>query len=117
MVGWLVGLFKELGVQVRLPVHIHSDSKSAIQIAFNRVFHKRTKHIDIDCHFIRETVQLGTVQPVYLKTTEQPADLLTKGLTCLHYSYLLTKLGMKNVFHTPSLTEDVEQLVKCAAVD
>ncbi|XP_015168013.1 uncharacterized mitochondrial protein AtMg00810-like [Solanum tuberosum] len=90
-VVWLVGLFKELGVQVRLPVHIHSDSKSAIQIAANPVFHERTKHIDIDCHFIREKVQMGIVQPVYLNTTEQPADLLTKGLTCLQHSYLLTK--------------------------
>ncbi|WMV28413.1 hypothetical protein MTR67_021798 [Solanum verrucosum] len=61
-VVWLVGLFKELGVQVRLPVHIHSDSKSAIQIAANPVFHERTKHIDIDCHFIREKVQMGIVQ-------------------------------------------------------
>jgi len=113
---WLIGQFKELGVQMKMPVPIYSDSKSAIQIAANPVFHERTKHIDIDCHFIREKVQLGLVQPMYLKTTEQPADLLTKGLTCVQHAYLLTKLGMKNVFHTPSLREDVEKLVKCTAV-
>ncbi|XP_069148869.1 uncharacterized mitochondrial protein AtMg00810-like [Solanum lycopersicum] len=62
-------------------------------------------------------IQLGLVQPVYLNTSEQPADLLTKDLTCAQHRYLLTKLGMKNVFHTPSLREDVEQLTKCAAVD
>ncbi|KAH0749429.1 hypothetical protein KY290_028661 [Solanum tuberosum] len=109
---WLVGLFKELGVKMKLPVPVYSDSKSAIQIAANPVFHERTKHIDIDCHFIREKVQLGMVQPTYLKTTEQPADLLTKGLTCIQHAYLLTKLGMKNIFHTPSLREDVEQLTR-----
>lgn len=54
---WLVGLFKELGVIVDLPIPIHCDSKSAIQIAANSVFHERTKHIDIDCHFIREKNQ------------------------------------------------------------
>ena len=114
---WLVGIFKELGIQVELPVPIHIDSKSAIQIAANPVFHERTKHIDIDCHFIREKIQLGLVQPMYLNTSEQPADLLTKGLTCAQHRYLLTKLGMKNVFHTPSLREDVEQLTKCTVVD
>lgn len=60
---------------------------------------------------------MGIVQPVYFNTTEQPADILTKGLTYLQHNYLLTKLGMKNVFHTPSLREDVEQLVKCTTID
>lgn len=113
---WLTGLFKELGVQVKLPVPIYSDSKSAIQIAANPVFHERTKHIDIDCHFIREKAQQRLIQPIYLNTTEQPADLFTKGLTCVQHTYLLTKLGMKNIFHTPSLREGVKQLVKCTAV-
>ncbi|XP_015165001.1 uncharacterized mitochondrial protein AtMg00810-like [Solanum tuberosum] len=66
---WLVGLFKELGVELKSLVPIYSDSKSAIQIAANLVFHERTKHIDIDSHFIREKVQQGMVQPMYLKTT------------------------------------------------
>jgi len=114
---WLVGLFKELGVKMKLHVPVYSDSKFAIQIAANPVFHERTKHIDIDCHFIREKVQLGMVQPTYLKTTEQQTDLLTKGLTCIQHAYLLAKLGMKNIFHTPSLREDVEQLIRCTAVN
>ena len=92
---------------------MYSDSKSAIQIAANSIFHERTKHIDIDCHFTKENVQLGMVRPLYLKTTEQPADLFTKGLTHLQQTYLLTKLGMKNVFHTPSSKEDVEEQVRC----
>lgn len=71
---WLVGLYKELGITLQLPVPIHCDSKSAIQIAANPIFHERTKHIDIDCHFIQEKIQLGLVQPVYLSTTEQPAS-------------------------------------------
>lgn len=113
---WLVGLYKELGVDVALPVSICCDSKSAIQIAANPVFLEHTKHIDVDCHFIREKIQLGLVQPTYLHTSEQPADLLTKGLTIVQHTYLLTKLGMKNVFRTPSLREGVKRLVKCTAV-
>ena len=53
---------------------ISSYSKSAIQIAVNPVFHKRTKHIDIDidCHFIREKIQLELINTIYLASTEQP---------------------------------------------
>ncbi|XP_070026366.1 uncharacterized mitochondrial protein AtMg00810-like [Nicotiana sylvestris] len=51
-VSWLVGLFKELGIQIQLPIPLHCDSKTAIQIVANLIFHERTKHIDIDCHFV-----------------------------------------------------------------
>ena len=58
-ITWLLGLFKELGMNVQLPVTIFSDSKSAIQLAANPVLHKRTKHIEIDCHFIRDKIKAG----------------------------------------------------------
>lgn len=80
---WLVGLFSELGVSITLPIPLYCDSKSAMQIAANLVFHERTKHIDIDCHFIHEKVQQGLVETMYLPSAEQPVDLLTKGLSCL----------------------------------
>lgn len=48
---WLVGLFRELPADIKVPVFLFCDSKSAIQISANNVFHERTKHIDIDCHF------------------------------------------------------------------
>lgn len=54
---WLTRLFKELGVNLQLPIPLYSDSKSAIQIALNSVFNERTKHIDLDYHFIRERIQ------------------------------------------------------------
>ena len=51
---WMIGLLKEVDFQIKLPVDIYSDSKVAMQIAANTVYHERTKHIEIDCHFIRE---------------------------------------------------------------
>ncbi|KAL3352209.1 hypothetical protein AABB24_020328 [Solanum stoloniferum] len=51
---WLLGMLKEVGAEVQLSVQVYSDSKVAIQIAANRVYHERTKHIEIDCHFIKE---------------------------------------------------------------
>ncbi|XP_070014794.1 secreted RxLR effector protein 161-like [Nicotiana sylvestris] len=50
---WVTGLLEELGVKVQKPVHLHCDSKAAIRIAANHIFHERTKHIEIDCHFVR----------------------------------------------------------------
>lgn len=54
---WLVGLLKSLEAEITLPVKIYRDSKSAIQLAANPVYHERTKHIEVDFHFIRENLQ------------------------------------------------------------
>ena len=77
---WTVGLFQELGVDISLSVYVYLDSTSALQIAVNPVFHERTKHIDIDCHFIREKIKDGLLITAYLPSSEQPADILTKAL-------------------------------------
>lgn len=52
---WFLGLLKEVGAEVQLPVHVYSDRKATIQIAANLVYHERTKHIDR--LFIREKIQ------------------------------------------------------------
>lgn len=51
---WLIGLFKELGSEIELPTNLYSDSKAALQIAANPLYHEGKKHIKIYCHFIRE---------------------------------------------------------------
>lgn len=106
---WLVGMLKELKAEVRLPVHIHSDSKSAIQLAANPVYHERTKHIEIDCHFIREKLQQGLISVSYVPTQIQPADVLTKGLTKAQHEFLPSKLGVLNIFASPSLRGSVNR--------
>ncbi|KAL3379683.1 hypothetical protein AABB24_000409 [Solanum stoloniferum] len=100
---WLLGMLKEVGVEVQLQVHICGDSKAAIQIAANPVYLERTKHIEIDCHFIREKLQKGLIKVDYLSTKEQPANVLTKGLSRLQHEHLLSKLGVLNIFSPPSL--------------
>ena len=63
---WIIGLMKELGVNLNLPLDIYSDSKAAIQIAANLVYHERTKQVEIDCHFIREEIDKGFVATMYI---------------------------------------------------
>lgn len=101
-VTWLLGLFKELEVILKSPVSILSDSKSAMQIAANPIFHERTKHIEIDCHFIRDKIKAGIIQTVYVSTHDQLADLLTKGLGHVQHIHLLNKMGVLNILHLPS---------------
>lgn len=51
---WMKMLLGELGFPISAPMQLCCDSKSAIHIANNSVFHERTKHFKLDCHFIRE---------------------------------------------------------------
>ncbi|XP_047250104.1 uncharacterized mitochondrial protein AtMg00810-like [Capsicum annuum] len=61
-ITWLIELLKELGVQVKKPISLLCDSKATIQIATNPIFHERTKHIDIDCHFVKERITQGMIK-------------------------------------------------------
>ena len=77
-ITWLVNLLEELNVTTLKPVTLHCDNQSAIQIAKNPVYHERTKHIEIDCHFTREKLMEGLIQLTYLPTQNQLVDVLTK---------------------------------------
>ena len=77
---WLIVLFAELNWKLTLPVKLFCDSKAAIQIAVNPIYHERTKHIEIDCHFIREKIQKGIIQTKHVRTDHQLADILKKAL-------------------------------------
>ncbi|CAN1852203.1 Retrovirus-related Pol polyprotein from transposon TNT 1-94 [Linum perenne] len=97
-VQWLTVLLKEIGVQVPTPVEIQCDNRSAIHIAENPVFHERTKHIEIDCHVTRERIKSGLVKLCHVSTEKQLADIFTKGLHRRRLHFLLSKLGVLNVY-------------------
>lgn len=64
------------------------------------MFHECTKHIEVDCHFIHNEILQGNIQPSYVSTHAQLADIFTKALGQHQFQTLLGKLGIHNP-HTP----------------
>ena len=95
---WIKRLLEELKISNQLPMRVYCDNKAAISIAHNPVLHDRTKHVEIDKHFIKEKLEKGLICMPYMPTTEQVADVLTKGLPTRQYDKLISKLGMKDIF-------------------
>ena len=77
---WLRWLLQDLGVDCSTATKLHYDNRSAIQIAHNDVFHQRTKHIEIDCHFIRHHLLQGTLTLQSISSQDQLVDIFTKPL-------------------------------------
>lgn len=95
---WLKQLLLALGVRHVQPMIMCCDSKSAIYNATNPVFHERTKHIEIDCHFVRDEFVKGVIAPRHVGTTTQLADIFTKPLGRDCFSAFRVKLGIRNLY-------------------
>ena len=98
---WLVNLLKDFRIIIS-SVKLLCDSMAAVHIASNPSFHERTKHIDIDCHFVREHVQSGLLKLIHVKSQHQLADLLTKPLPIAQFKFITSKLGILDLLFPPS---------------
>ena len=87
-VVWLRGLLGDLGLQLDTPTVVREDNKGCLDLAGNPRHHQRTKHIDIQYHFIREKIEEGVLELVQCPTDQQLGDIFTKPLVVdKHYKF------------------------------
>ena len=95
---WLKIILENLKIKWDGPKILYYDNKSTINITHNPVQHDRTKHKEIDRHFIKEKLDSGLIYTPYISTDHQLAHTLIKGLSSTKFQANISKLGMKNIY-------------------
>ena len=94
---WLSRMLAELlGRKVDV-VELKVDSKSALALAKNPVFHEKSKHICIKYHFIRDCLEDGSIKASHIATTDQLADILTKSLGKSKFQEMRERIGLQQI--------------------
>src|ERR1035438_5999948 len=92
---WLKVLLKEIEIRTtEEPMIIKVDNQGSIHLAKNPEYHARTKHINIQYHFIRETIKMKKVELIYCLTQDNIADVLTKPLARVKHEYFCNKMNL-----------------------
>ena len=105
---WIKQLLADMGIKHNIPMKMFCDNQAARHIASNPVFHERTKHIEVDCHFIREKIQAKEIETPFVRSEDQLADIFTKGLEPKPFDESIIKLGLTDIY-SPNLRGSVKK--------
>lgn len=94
---WLRQLLQDLHLSLPSATVVYCDNVSAVYMSSNPVQHRRTKHIEVDIHFVREKVSLGQVRVLHVPSAHQFADIMTKGLPVQLFQNFRSSLCVRNL--------------------
>jgi hypothetical protein len=97
---WIQSLLQELQVPYHTPTLL-CDNLSAVSLAHNPILHARTKHIELDIHFVREKVLAKHLNVLHVPASDQLADPLTKPLSLSSFASIRTKLKVFSCYEPP----------------
>ncbi|KAJ4718927.1 Retrovirus-related Pol polyprotein from transposon TNT 1-94 [Melia azedarach] len=112
--AWLQSLLLELHLPIISPPIVWCDNLSAASLAQNHVFHSRTKHIELDVHYVRDQVLAKALEVRYVSSSEQVVDGLTKPLLFFSFVYFRDKL---HVLPRPMSLRGDDRIYKVAELD
>ena len=95
---WLQQLLIEVGFASSSTMNLFCDNKAAIDIAHNSVQHDRTKHVELDWHFIKQNLEGKIIQFPSAKSKDQLVNILTKVVSKKDFYDSLDKLGVKDIY-------------------
>lgn len=103
-VVWFDVLLSDFGIKRTKVVPLFCDNKAAVYLTSNLAFHERTKHIEVDCHTIRERYTSGLIKPMHISAKLQIADIFTKALPLPVFARLVSEMGLRDIhFHLERL--------------
>ena len=95
---WLKHLLQELRFRKNEQMKLICDNQAALHISSNSVFHEKTKHIEVDCHFIGEKITLECTTTNFVNSNDQLADIFTKSLRDPRIKYICDKRGTFDLY-------------------
>eukprot|EP00253_Pinus_taeda_P025042 PITA_25042 len=95
---WIKNLLRDLHMKQVGPMKLYCDNKAACDIAHNPIQHDRTKHVEVDRHFIKDKLEAKLFEVPHVRSQDQLADVLTKAVSNQAFNGCLNKLGMSDIY-------------------
>ena len=95
---WLKRLMADIGFSPIFEMNLFCDNKAAIDISHNPVQHDRTKHVEVDRHFIKQNLEEKIIRLPFVRSEDQLADIPTKAVPTKDFYNSLGKLGMHDIY-------------------